>query len=235
MKLCKSMDWFLCDRDLCHERVNFYCPGIIINHRRFLGEQKIIRSIRFLLEAKFGDNLLLLKNVLEIGMCSMFAKNLRHRGVFRTLSWIFFISSVTENEMEVNICLTFFSCGFGVLCVTKKYEKSVFLGGAPSSMCQFPSVRPSVCLSVRPSVRPSVTHHISRTVHHLMIVFITHVQNDDISRRLFHFCEIFIFWAVRGVKGQKLPKMKNHNYIRHVPNLRNSIANDHDFWYTCVK
>ena len=26
--------------------------------------------------------------------------------------------------------------------------------------------------------------------------------------------------------------MKNNDYIRHVPHLRNSRAYDHDFWYT---
>ena len=34
--------------------------------------------------------------------------------------------------------------------------------------------------------------------------------------------------------GKKWPKIKN-NYICHVSYLRNSIAYDHDFWYTCVK
>ena len=29
--------------------------------------------------------------------------------------------------------------------------------------------------------------------------------------------------------------MKNNNYICHAPYFRNSIAYDHDFWYTCVK
>ena len=29
--------------------------------------------------------------------------------------------------------------------------------------------------------------------------------------------------------------MKNINYICHAPYLRNNIAYDHDFWYTCVK
>ena len=27
--------------------------------------------------------------------------------------------------------------------------------------------------------------------------------------------------------------MKNYNCMRHVPYLRNSVAYDHDFWYTC--
>ena len=51
----------------------------------------------------------------------------------------------------------------------------------------------------------------------------------------FHFLEIFIFRAVMGVKGQKIAKMKNNNYIGHLRYLTNSIACDHDFWYTCVK
>ena len=29
--------------------------------------------------------------------------------------------------------------------------------------------------------------------------------------------------------------MKNNNYICHPPYLRNSIAYDHDFWYTIVE
>ena len=51
----------------------------------------------------------------------------------------------------------------------------------------------------------------------------------------FHFFEILIFWAVKGVKGQKKPKMKNNNSICHAPYLRNSRAYDHVFWYTGLK
>ena len=40
-----------------------------------------------------------------------------------------------------------------------------FLGGTPTSMCNF----------FRPSDRPSVAHHISGTVLHLIIIFGTHV------------------------------------------------------------
>ena len=36
-------------------------------------------------------------------------------------------------------------------------------------------------------------------------------------------------------KCKKYPEMKINNYICHAPYLRNSIAYDHDFWYTCVK
>ena len=69
--------------------------------------------------------------------------------------------------------------------------------------------------------------------------------NVDTSRCLvFHFCEIFSFWAVGGgggggggggQKGLKMPKMKNNNYIQYVSYLRNSVTHDQAFWYTCVK
>ena len=53
---------------------------------------------------------------------------------------------------------------------------------------------------------------------------------------LFFFLKFWFFLAVRGVKkGKKLKKMKNNNYIYHAPYLKNSIAYDHKFWYTCVK
>ena len=51
----------------------------------------------------------------------------------------------------------------------------------------------------------------------------------------FHFFEIFIFWAVMGVKGQKIAQ--NEKYIL---NLLHAISQeqysyDHGFWFTCVK
>ena len=68
-----------------------------------------------------------------------------------------------------------------------------FLGGACTSICHF----------FRPSISLSVAHHISGTVRHLIIIYGTLMLNDDISRHFFHFFKILIFWAVRGVKGQK--------------------------------
>ena len=56
-----------------------------------------------------------------------------------------------------------------------------------------------------------------------------------ISSVVFHFFEVLVFWAVRRVEGQKIAQNENNNYIRHVPYLRNSIAYDHNFWYTFVK
>ena len=49
-----------------------------------------------------------------------------------------------------------------------------------------------------------VMHHISGTIHHQIIIFCTHMYNDNISRLFFIFFKIFIFRAVRGVKGQKI-------------------------------
>ena len=73
-----------------------------------------------------------------------------------------------------------------------------FLGGAPTSICHFfrLSVRPSVCLSV--------AHQISGTIYHLIVIFGTHISNNGISRCFFHFLKILMYWAVRGVKGQKI-------------------------------
>ena len=53
-------------------------------------------------------------------------------------------------------------------------------------------------LYVNFSVCPAIEHHISgTTVHHPIIIFGTHVENDGISRNFFHI-EILIFWAARG-------------------------------------
>ena len=124
-----------------------------------------------------------------------------------------------------------------------------------------------------------LSRHISGTVKHIIMIFGTLVLNDNISRVLFHFLHIFIFWAVMEVKGQEMAqnakkkcllhfmyqepyilwlsfivdfckmmispgfffhffevlKNENHNYICHMPYLRNTTAYNQDFWYTCVK
>ena len=61
------------------------------------------------------------------------------------------------------------------------------------------SVFPSVPLSVH----PSVVHHISVTIHHLIIIFGTHVKWWGLQA-FFSFFEILIFWAVRRVKGHQV-------------------------------
>ena len=78
-------------------------------------------------------------------------------------------------------------------------------------------------------------HHISGTAKHMITIFGTLALNADISRVFFIFLK-FSFLGLLGVKGQKLPKMKNNNYIRHKSYLRTVyIAYNHDFQYTFVK
>ena len=50
----------------------------------------------------------------------------------------------------------------------------------------------------------SVTLHISGTMHHMIIIYGTLMENDNISRSFFLFFKILIFWVVRGVKRQKM-------------------------------
>ena len=103
-----------------------------------------------------------------------------------------------------------------------------FLGWAPTSICHFfcPSVCPPVCCA--PYLR-----NCTSSDHNF---WYTYVKWWYLQGVFFNFFLILIFWAVRGVKGQKVAqKMKNNNYICHVLYLRNSVAYDHDFWFTCVK
>ena len=72
---------------------------------------------------------------------------------------------------------------------------AVFLGGAPTSMCHF------FRLSVRPSVRRAQFLRNRTSSNHNF--------RDTCAKRwylqlFFSFFEIFIFRAVRGVKGQKI-------------------------------
>ena len=45
----------------------------------------------------------------------------------------------------------------------------------------------------------SVVFHISGTIH-MIVIYGTKVQNDDISRRFFHIFKTSFFWVVQGVK-----------------------------------
>ena len=69
------------------------------------------------------------------------------------------------------------------------YARIHFLGVTPTSMCHF--------------FHPSVVHHFSGTIHHLIIIFGTRVKWWYLQDFFFHFYEILIFWAGRGVKGPK--------------------------------
>ena len=67
-----------------------------------------------------------------------------------------------------------------------------FLGGALTSICHF--FCPSVCLLI--------SHHISRAARQVIIIFRTHVYNDDISRHFFQIFKILIVWVDRKYKGK---------------------------------
>ena len=47
--------------------------------------------------------------------------------------------------------------------------QGLFLGGAPTYICHF--FHPSICPSICPAGCRSVVHHISGTVHHLIVIF----------------------------------------------------------------
>ena len=51
--------------------------------------------------------------------------------------------------------------------------------------------------------------HISGTVHHLTIIFDTHMYNGDIARIFYYFFETLIFWAIRRAEGQKIAQNEN--------------------------
>ena len=83
-----------------------------------------------------------------------------------------------------------------------------------------------------PSVRMSVAHHISGTVHHLVIILV-HMCKMMISPGVFCFFSFFFsFWDKRAKNG---PKCKvTITYITH--HISGTVCQyDHDFWYTCVK
>ena len=48
----------------------------------------------------------------------------------------------------------------------------------------------------------------------MIMIFGALVLNDDISRCFFHFFEIFVFWAVKGVKWRSIAQNETNNYIR---------------------
>ena len=77
--------------------------------------------------------------------------------------------------------------------------------------------------------------HISGTIQHMIVVYGTHVQNDNISWPFFHFFKILILWFVKRVKGQKTVKNNKKFYLPHTPYLRNHTSYNFHLWYTCVK
>ena len=71
----------------------------------------------------------------------------------------------------------------------------------------------------------SVVLDISGTIHHMSVIYGTHVQNDNISRYCFHFFKILTFWVHRGLKEQKMSRMTK-DYVCFSPYLRNHTSYD---------
>ena len=95
---------------------------------------------------------------------------------------------------------------------------TLFLGGAPTSIYHF--------------FHSSVVHHISGTIHHVIIIFVRLV-NDDISRNFFIFPKLWFFGLLcdeRQKNDLKLPIS-----VCHVVYFRNWRWYHWDFWYTDVK
>ena len=65
----------------------------------------------------------------------------------------------------------------------------------------------------------SVALHISGTMHHMIIIYVTHVCKDNISRIFLHYFKILIYGVNSVVKGQKMVQNDN-NYVCHTPYLR---------------
>ena len=72
--------------------------------------------------------------------------------------------------------------------------------------------------------------HISENIHHMIFIYGTLVQNDNISSCFFHFIKIVILRAVRSVKGQKWSKVRKSS-VGHTPYLRNHTSYD---FHLCI-
>ena len=125
-------------------------------------------------------------------------------------------------EFKLNVSNREFLVCIGVFSKVGTFSFFIFLdGGAPTPMLLFLSICSSVSLG--PSVRLSIVHHVSGTVRRVIIIFGTHVQNDDISRLFFIFLKFW--WVIRGggIRAKNSPKWKIKVTSRHVSYLRNSV------------
>ena len=80
----------------------------------------------------------------------------------------------------------------------------------------------------------SVSLCISGTVYHIIVIFGTHVQKDDISSNVFQFFIIVLLGDFRGVKRAK-NDLKLPISVCHALYLRNCRSYHGEFWYTGVK
>ena len=80
----------------------------------------------------------------------------------------------------------------------------------------------------------SVLLHISGTIHHVMVIYGTHVYNDNISRIFFHFSKLWYLESLGWVKGQKMTQ-NNKNFSVSLLISGTIHHMNCDFWYTWVK
>ena len=150
-------------------------------------------------------------------------------------SWDIFSISPLINFGKVSIWLIYQSLDkriwFTVLFFSSQRElhsvwNSDFLGGTPTSIFHFfdPSAHPSVCCV------PYLRNHTSSN-HHL---WYTCVKWWYLHAFFFIFLKFWFLGCYGGKRAKISPKWKN-NYIGHTPYLRNSMAFNHNFWYTFVK
>ena len=102
----------------------------------------------------------------------------------------------------------------------KKFSKSIlqllksitFLGGVLISTVY-------VTFSVHLYVCPSVGHYISGTIHHVIIIFCTHVQND-IVRRFLIFKNFCFLGALKRAKNSPKWKIELTFVTHHISGMR---------------
>ena len=126
--------------------------------------------------------------------------------LFEKIVFSCFLVVIQGFFLHYNFDLSFFRQGFSAeqigRWVNERTDVSVssrFLGGAPTSICHLPSVRPSL----RISVRPSIAHHISGPVQHLVIILV-HMCKMKISLGVFFiFVDFWFFGLLEEGKSAK--------------------------------
>ena len=74
----------------------------------------------------------------------------------------------------------------------------------------------------------SVAVDISGTIYHMIVIYVTPVQNDDVSSVFFIFSKFWFFGLLRGLHIKNWSKMRKHSVFR-PPYLRNYTS--FDSWF----
>ena len=76
--------------------------------------------------------------------------------------------------------------------------------------------------------------HISGTIHHMIVIHGTHMENDNISRHFF-----FFFFKILGTLGGRGKKAKNGLKLQNILSvslrISGTVHHDYSFWHMCVK